>query len=412
MSAPNAARLNGRGRVAVFSAAALALLLKSVLALYTEGTLDAAAFADHLAKIERYGGLGVYRVGGAFNNPFNSPPFIVHFLKALGWLARATHLPFAFWLRFPSVLADACGLLLVWKLSERSRTTRASLAPLLVALALSPVSVIISGFHGNTDPLMIFFVLVSVYLLETRPGGVALAGVAFGLALCIKVAPLIYAPAIFFYLPDVRKRVACFGLAALVFLCASFPYLFLDPALVARSVFGYASIYGHWGWTYLAALWFPESLQFARPPHDVTGAHAIAASVGKWLMLAAISAAAFRLNRREPKRPLALQLGLATTLFLFLTPGFGAQYLSWLVPWAIFLGLRAAVLYYVAGGLYLFVSYSCYIYRAAPPFYCVEPVTLSLPLACWASVLVLLLLYVRLLRRTDAINHEATKTRS
>ncbi|HYG08618.1 MAG TPA: hypothetical protein VD835_01460, partial [Pyrinomonadaceae bacterium] len=92
------ARISLKGRVAVVVAATLALLFKSYLALYTEGTLDAAAFADHLAKIEEFGGTGAYRVSGAFNNPFNSPPFVIHFLKSIGWLSGATGLPFAFWL--------------------------------------------------------------------------------------------------------------------------------------------------------------------------------------------------------------------------------------------------------------------------------------------------------------------------
>jgi hypothetical protein len=434
------ARMSRKWRVAVAVAAALAFLFKLYLALYTQGTLDAAAFADHLAKIEALGGVGAYRVSGAFNNPFNSPPFVVHFLKALGWLTHSTALPFAFWLRLPCILADACSLLLVWKLLARSPashlhvplprhntaappdtaeppdtiaprrndpTPRASDVPLLlIAFALSPVSIIISGFHGNTDPVMIFFVLLSAYLLETREGAwrVPLAAIAFGLALNIKVAPLIFAPALWFYLPGMRRRIEYFGLAALVFLCGSLPYLLSDPALIARSVFGYASIYGYWGWTQLAAMWFPESLRFARPPHDVVGAHALAAAVGKWLMLALVVAAALWQNRRARVRPpLTLQLGLAAALFLFLTPGFGSQYLSWLAPWVIFLGLRASLAYYIAGGLYLSVSYSCYIYRAAPPFYCVELLALSLPLVCWASVFVVLICYLRRLSRAGAI---------
>jgi hypothetical protein len=418
MSAPPK-RISRSWRVAALVAATLAFLFKLYLALYTEGTLDAAAFADHLAKIEEFGGVGVYRVVGAFNNPFNSPPFIVHFLKALGWLTGATGLPFAFWLRLPCVLADAGSFFLIWKLLELSPASQHSApasrnidAPrerdvpreydvplLLVAFALSPVAIIISGFHGNTDPIMIFFVLLSAYFLETREGAcVRLAAIAFGLALNFKVAPLIFAPALWFYLPGMRQRIEYFGLAALVFLCGSLPYLLSDPALIARSVFGYASIYGHWGWTLLAATLFPESLRFARPPHDVLGAHAVAAAAGKWLMLASIVAAAVWLNRRRDRPPLTLQLGLAAAIFLFLTPGFGAQYLFWLAPWVIFLGLRASILYYVVGGLYLSVSYSCYIYRAAPPFYCVESLTWWLAPACWASVLVMLICYARLLR--------------
>ena len=401
--------MSRRHRIIVVLAASLAFLLKLYLALFTGGSLDAASFADHLAKVEQLG-VGAYHVRGVFNNPFNSPPFVIHFLKALGWLAHQTQLPFVFWLRLPCLLADAGSLFLVWKLMERSHAPRRMHAAvwLLVILALSPVSIIVSGYHGNTDPVMIFFVLLSACLLETRGDDdndrrVLLAAIAFGLALNFKVAPLIFAPAVWFYLPQFKRRVEFFAVAALVFLVGSLPYILSDPFVITRSVFGYGSIYGHWGWTHLAAKLFPASLRFARPPHDVVGAHAVAAAFGKWLLLALIVTAAFLFNRRrsedDNKPPLVLQLGFAAALFLFLTPGFGSQYLSWLAPFVVVLGLRASLLYFVAGGLFLSVSYSCFVYRALPPFYCVAPLTESLMPLCWASIFVVLIQYARALRK-------------
>ena len=38
----------------------------------------------------------------------------------------------------------------------------------VLLLAVAPISIMVSGFHGNTDPLMVFLVLLSVYLLEAR----------------------------------------------------------------------------------------------------------------------------------------------------------------------------------------------------------------------------------------------------
>jgi len=92
-----------------------------------------------------------------------------------------THLPFAFWLRLPCILADAGSVLVVWKYFARTNVaagravlpagttnlTTGQLASLLV-LALSPVSLVISGYHGNTDSLMIFLALLSLFLVEGR----------------------------------------------------------------------------------------------------------------------------------------------------------------------------------------------------------------------------------------------------
>jgi uncharacterized membrane protein len=78
---------------------------------------------------------------------------------------------------------------------------------MLLLFAICPTSILISGFHGNTDPVMIFFVLLSIYFIE-RLSAAWLAGLAFGMALNIKIVPIILIPAIFFYLG--RKRVMRF----------------------------------------------------------------------------------------------------------------------------------------------------------------------------------------------------------
>jgi hypothetical protein len=109
-----------------------ATAIKLYLALRTAGTIDAAGFADHLAKIHEVGGLGAYRVRGAFDNPFNSPPFMILALKAMGWLADVTHLPFPFWLRLPSVIADVGSFFIARRVLARWWPERDLTWPLLL----------------------------------------------------------------------------------------------------------------------------------------------------------------------------------------------------------------------------------------------------------------------------------------
>jgi hypothetical protein len=59
------------------------------------------------------------------------------------------------------------------------------------------------------------------------------------------------------------------------------------------------------------------------------------------------------------KRPnLFMQLGLIVFIFISLTPGFGIQYLAWLVPWVVGLGFVATLSYYIAGGVFQFLVYT------------------------------------------------------
>jgi 4-amino-4-deoxy-L-arabinose transferase-like glycosyltransferase len=369
----------------VWVALAAASLLKLYLALTTAGTIDAAGFADHLAKIEQLGGLGAYRVRGAFDNPFNSPPFMIHALRAMGWLAQTTHLPFPFWLRLPSILADAGSFLITSRMLARLWPARDLTWPLLL-VALSPVSIMLSGYHGNTDSLMIFFVLLAVYLCE-RGSSAWAVGLAFGAALNIKAVPLMFAPAVLLYFPHARRRLKFLSAAIGLWLTASLPYVLQDPLLVARTVFGYESIYGHWGWTYFLARLLPDTLAYAHPPHDVIGPHAVYATVGKCVLLALIVASSFWMNRRGRKVPLFIQCGLLIALFLTLTPGFGSQYLVWLMPWIAVLAVWTMLAYQLAAASYLFFGYTCWLPTNCPPR--------VLQLATWGACILALVCYYR-----------------
>jgi hypothetical protein len=379
-------------RAVVWIALGAASALKLYLAFKTAGTIDAAGFADHLAKIEQFGGLGAYRVRGAFDNPFNSPPFMIHALRAMGWLAQTTHLPFPFWLRLPSILADVGSLLITSRMLARLWPGRDLTWPLLL-VALSPVSIMLSGYHGNTDSLMIFFVLLTVYLCE-REGTAWAAGLAFGAALNIKIVPLMFAPALLLYLPDVRRRLQFLVAASGLWLTASLPYVLQDPLLVARTVFGYGSIYGHWGWTYFLARLLPDTLAYAHPPHDVIGPHAVYATVGKSVLLVLIVAFSFWMNRRGRKVPLFIQCGLLIALFLTLTPGFGSQYLVWLMPWIAGLALWTSLAYQLSAASYLLFGYTCWLPMNCPPR--------ILQLATWVACIIVLVNYWRVVAMRGA----------
>lgn len=385
----------GHVRALVWVALATATAVKLYLALTTVGALDAAGFADHLAKIEQVGGLGAYRVRGAFNNPFNSPPFMIHALRGMGWLAQTTPFPFPFWLRLPSVCADVGSFLITRQMLARLWPGRDLTCPLLL-VALSPVSIMLSGYHGNTDALMIFLVLLTAHLCE-RGGRAWAAGLAFGAALNIKVVPLIFAAAFLLYLPDARRRLQFWVAAAGLWFTTSLPYVLQDPVLIVRTVFGYTSIYGHWGWTYLLARLRPDTLAYAHPPHDVVGPHAVYATVGKCVLIALVVAFSFWMNRRGRKVPLFIQCGLLVGLFLTLTPGFGSQYLAWLMPWLVALAPWTVLAYQLPAAGYLFFGYTCWLPTNCPPR--------VLQLATWIACMLVLVCYCRLLwtmSRSDA----------
>lgn len=342
--------------VVLVYAISAATALKLAIAYTTYGSTDVVYWDMFLEGYRRFGGLALYRrellFPGRFNEVFNHPPFMIFVLRVIGEAQAITRLPFPFLLRVPPIVADVGSVALVAGILARVRGTT-SVPPVLVAMALAPASLFISGFHGNTDAVMIFFVVLAVYLLTPENGATPvhrywLGAAAFGMSLNIKVVPLLLVPVFFFYLESNSRRLRFFAVAGAVFLVGSLPYVVQDPVALATRILGYGGQYGHWGISRLLGrlpeTWGPLAVLYAR--------------WGKYLVLATIGLVSWALNRRPERPALFLQCGAIMYLFLFLTPGFGVQYLAWLVPWVAGLNLGLALLYYATSGLFLFLVYN------------------------------------------------------
>src|SRR3989442_783794 len=150
-------------RLALIGAAAVAFTIKLCLAWMTLGTNDVVTFELMLDKLNARGAVALYnegtlstvngRVQGIFQ--MNHPPFALTLLRLWGALRSFTGLPLGFWLRLSCAMAD---LLVLWLLYQRGMGAGDDWWALLI-LALSPVAIMVSGFHGNTDPLMIALVV-------------------------------------------------------------------------------------------------------------------------------------------------------------------------------------------------------------------------------------------------------------
>jgi hypothetical protein len=385
----------GRWRATIVAVAAIAFLLKTTLALRTYGTNDVMTWEQDLKKLHDRGATVLYREGvqsfSPVGNPYHQqlfihPPFVIHLLRFWGLLARVSRLPLGFWMRFTCAIADIGSLLVIWQTGKQRRI--AFRPVMLLLFAACPISILISGFHGNTDPIMIFLVLLSVYAIEARKPPL-LAGAFMGLAVCIKLTPLIFIPATILYLPRMRDRVY-FSIAAMcVFIFAGLPYILFDPLLVLGKLLSYQSLFGLWGWSLILRVGAQNAWMWDNLPR-----YSEAALVILTVLLS------IGMNVSKARLPLFAQCGLIASLFLFFTPGFGVQYLSWLAPWVLYLPPFAAAAYYLTGGAFLFAVYThlsggfrWYLANAFEvPGWSVGGVVLSL--ICWLVTGILLLLYV------------------
>ena len=374
---PDSENAVSRTWIGIFVAVALAVfLLKTWLAFTTEGEPDISAWQDFLLHI-RECGVCVYQTGGLMIEPigpritpFNHPPFVIHYLRVAGWISSAFHWDFAATFRVVTSCFDLGSAFLVYKLLKRTAVfTRIRYLLYLVA----PATIIISGYHGNTDTLMIFFVLLAAFLIE-RP---VLAGLAFGLAISIKVVPIIFIAAFVFYLQS-RDRLRFLGAAAAIAVFLSLPFIVQDPVTIVKQVLGYGSFPGRWGWS--------RALFSQIGPSRVFW---LVSRLSAYLLLAYIWYLSFKMGRKRV--PLFKQLGVIAFVLIAFTPSWGTNYMSWLDPFPGILGAIPALAYYVTSG-----GFISYLYFVNPD----ESTRLSG--ICWLAVLIITLMFLRQTREKSS----------
>src|SRR5215207_1163786 len=150
--------------VAFIITAAGVFVLKAWMAFKTTGAPDISLWKDFLLHVKQCG-VCVYELGGIMQhsqgtrlNPFNHPPFIIHFLRLVDLLSITTGLRFETVFRLITSLVDVGSPVIVYKLLQRARLFH-PWSFLLYLLA--PATIMISGYHGNTDTVMMFFVLLT-----------------------------------------------------------------------------------------------------------------------------------------------------------------------------------------------------------------------------------------------------------
>jgi hypothetical protein len=218
--------------------------------------------------------------------------------------------------------------------------------------------------------------------------------VSFAFASGIKVVPIFLVPALLLYFRTWLPRLQAIAILAAFLALTANPWLIDSPEAMVRTILGYRSAPGHWGIGLIA----PAIPVVAPILTRVVNAGGI------YILALALVAIALRLNRGP--RPVALfhQFGILLFAFLFVTAGFGIQYLAWLTPWAAALPWEVAAAYFAASGTFCAAVYT-YWSQGLPWYYANayplggtwRGLTQLLGLAAWITIGMSLAAYYRLL---------------
>jgi uncharacterized membrane protein len=212
----------------------------------------------------------------------------------------------------------------------------------------------VSGFHGNTDPVMVMLLVCAVWMcLRNRP---ALAGLFFALSCQIKIVPLLFLPAlILFWWSQNRTRGFLLTGASTTLVLWSEPLLSF-PILFAKNVLAYGSYWGTWGITYLFRL--TGLREFSRLSFfDLEPAQNLIVTLLKVIIVAAALWIAWQ-SRHARGQAFVESLAYIWLVFFIFAPGVGPQYLIWLAPFILILSPMLYTCVLVSSSAFLFAFYN------------------------------------------------------
>jgi hypothetical protein len=308
------------------------------LATTTLGTNDIEMWRRFAQVVADRGPLGIYAVEPLYNHP----PLMGLLAAAALLASRAIGIPFAHCFKLPGLGADVLTAWLIRELwRKRGEATGTGAAALFL---LNPLSIAMSGYHGNTDPLYAALGLLSVFLAQER-GRPFAAGLALGAAVNVKLIPVLLAPAILARLGSSRDRLRFLAGGAVLAL----PFLWAAVGAGApfvANVFSYFPNINRWGVSFLIG----EAVQVPALASAALALGGFARVAGKYVILGSILALTGTAHARG-RLTIAQAAAGSIGLFLVLTPGFGLQYLAVGGALLFAVDLERATLYsWLAGG--------------------------------------------------------------
>jgi hypothetical protein len=230
-------------------------------------------------------------------------------------------------------------------------------------MAVSPIDIIISGYHCNNDNLYAFLSLLAMYLIGMRQS-FFLGGLALGAAINVKLIPLLLIPIAFALCRSWRQVIHLFlGLAICVI--PFLPLILLAWDAVKLNMLSYVPVISRWGIAYiLFNLW--EHDHFKPAAETMMKQYLV---LGRWAILLVTALVAFQQWARPRWRNTFELATIVYAAFLVLAPGFGNQYLVVIVPMLLAVDIARSWLYGILGGLFTLLMYWAYLVNYDLPLF-------------------------------------------
>lgn len=314
------------------------ITVRILIVILSQGTNDIYYWQSHATLIDAKGLIGAYKTPGSFNHP-PLPALYAHWAY---YFVDGNLLTFSRLIKLPGLFAE---ILIIWTLFRYYSLRLSAL------YAILPAGILISSFHGNTDCLYAAFLLIST--IHFTKNKYFLSGLFFALALNVKLVPLVLLPAFLISCLS-RKSFLNFSLGGIT---GMLPYYY--PAMIApfdmyRNMLAYNSNQDYWGFQ----LFFNKLRESTSYDGLADTFSFFYSKIGRYIIL--IGTISFATHSRlKEKIDFKTLVSLCGLWFFFTTPGFGVQYVVFILPvllisneewgnfWGLWSGIFIGSVYYI-----------------------------------------------------------------
>lgn len=310
----------------------LAILIRLPIAYVTTG----ASF-----DIESYNLVGRNILQGNLNPYYSGrypyPPFWMFFEALAVWTSDITGIPLYFVAKLIPVIFDAGIAVVIFKiLNQQNNSEKHTNIYLTLIYIFNPISLLIIAGHGQFDSIPLFFLLLAIYYFTSHR--LTCSSLSLGMGIFAKIYPILALPFFISKIENTRKKIKYFIFSLIICTISLLPYIISTPQLLIKEVFLYSST-SDFGYSSIVRniIWF------------TTGSFDLSyliSQLGKILILTGVGGLWYYYRHRLPIEKLIVAIFLA---FYVLSAGIGAQYLLWVVPFAVISREKLLKYYFLLG---------------------------------------------------------------
>jgi Gpi18-like mannosyltransferase len=322
--------------------------VRLVVALFTYGTEDVASW--EIVGEALLQGQNPYQ----YTHFLRWPPLWMITIFAVKHLSLSLHLDFATLIKIPPIIADVAISVVIYYYFANKRRARSKGRLYAVLYAVNPISILIVAVHGQFDSIPVLFLLSSLYFLERSRGAtdLSIAAMLLSLAIFAKTWPLLLVPLFVAHAPGRKARMAFLAISLLPCLVSVATLYALTPTDIYFKVVRYAGISGWWGFTSFYNVVQHPATKFMFDLYSSTGSYLLGLALGSLSLY---------YYKQHKARGLSLLEAVVSGILLIyiLAPGYGTQYLIWIVPFVIIYSYRNRLARYflVLASLELMIEY-------------------------------------------------------